>query len=148
MESQQSVSISVSTEERNWGAESWRAPKPEAGDDIICSEYGRIMDRTDFRSHWFMLVHARNGPYFLLVKHGGGEERFSLGHSNRFAHIFAKLDSDDRYRLLHTLFNVNHDAASLAAEITAKIYRKAFAEGKLKKRKLTGQDAVKVWIEQ
>lgn len=47
------------------------------------------------------------------------------------------------YSAAETTFTPNQNAA----RSTAHEYRTAFAEGRLKKRKRRGADAVKVWIE-
>lgn len=85
------------TDERNWGAEPERAPTPADGETIVFSEYGRIMDRTDYRSHWFMLVRGKHGGFYLLVKHGAGQERFQVAWNKRIASALEMLPSDDRY---------------------------------------------------
>jgi len=133
--------------EKNWGAEEWRQPKEHDGDTVLYSECGRVLDRVDYRSHWFKLVNGQYGGYALLVKHGGGEERVQLGYNKRIAAPFFNMDSDARYLLLYQFLSIYHDAKRAAEDATAKLYRTAFAEDRLKKRKQRGQDAVKVWIE-
>ena|SRR5687768_8755352 len=89
--------------ERNWGAEEWRAPELSDGDILIFSECGRIINRTDYRSHYYRVV-QRFSFYRLLVKHGGGTESFELGLTRHFpAESFATLPADDRYLLLNAL---------------------------------------------
>ena len=90
----------------NYGSEPWREPKPEEGDTVIFSEFGRVLDKTDCRSHWFMMVKVRIGGYNLLVKHGGGQERIELGYlhsyhrtgeTSRIIRAMEDMDTDARY---------------------------------------------------
>lgn len=132
---------------RNWGAEPERQPVPEEDDTVLYSECGRILNHVDCRSHSFKLV-KNHGQFFVLVRHGGGDERISLGYSYRqIDAIFAPLESDLRYWLLHSFMDLYHDTKRAAIDQTADKFRKAFVDGRLKKRKLPAQGAVKVWIE-
>jgi hypothetical protein len=56
---------------------------------------------------------------------------------------------DERACFFHclSLTDLHREAMTLGAEETAARYRRAFVEGRLKKRKLRGQDSMKVWIE-
>jgi hypothetical protein len=101
----------------------------------------------DYRSHHFRVVRNRVSCY-LLVKHGGGQERVRLDHSpTRVSQFFEPLDSTERYLLMHLLYSVHEDAKSNSERNTAGMYKQAFAEGRLKRRKRRGSNAVKVWIE-
>lgn len=131
----------------NWHLEPWRAPTLQPDDTLMFDEPGRIMRRTDFRSHWFRLVKPKYGFYTLLVHHGGGEERTVIGYSPQLVDALQALTSDDRYYMLHTLHKLWTAAVTAGAEKTAKTYRAAFAAGRLKKRKLPGRDECRIWIE-
>lgn len=142
--------------ERRYELEPWREPALADGDTSVYSEHGRILYPTAdhsagkgvcYRAYWMRLVKAQYGGYFLLVKHGGGEERFAIGHSRRIVDALADMDADNRFFLLHTMMKMHHEAARTAAEATAATYRKAHAAGTLRKRKVRGQDAFKVWID-
>ena len=148
----------METEERNWGAEAWRAPDLAEGDTLLYSECGRIIkagtyghgrNGIDYRSHYFRIVAGAHGSgCWLLVKHGGGQERIKLDYSaTRAAQFFEPFDSDARYLLMHMLFSVAREAADDERARTSARYKSAFVAGLLKKRKLRGQDAVKVWID-
>jgi hypothetical protein len=142
-------------EKRNWGDDPRRAPTLQDGDTMLYSECGRVIknsyghkDGIDYRSHYFTLVKREFGGVDLLVKHGGGEERFQLDYSKaRATQFFEPLDSTQRYLLMHLFYNVNSKAKQRATEETANRYRTAFAKGALKKRKVRGSDNVKVWID-
>lgn len=133
-------------DEKNWGAEPWRAPEVSKGDELIFSECGRILDHIDYRSHYFRVVKAEIGGYRLLVKHGGGQEEFGIGHGKRIVTALLVLDSDTRYFTLHEIYRVHVEAGRSAAETTAQKYREAFVNGTLVKRKIRGRDGYKVFF--
>ena len=144
--------MAVRTDE-NWGAEAWRAPDLDEGDTLLFDECGRVLrysnDReVDCRSHYFRVVRAKYGRTFLLVKHGGGQERVGLFLAQAvLLEGIGAMTSDQRYLLLHTMLNIAHDAARQAGTQAANRYCTAFVEGRLKKRKRPGQESYKVWIE-
>ena len=135
-----------------WHLDPRRAPTLQDGDELLYCEPGRIVTRasgsgTDCRSHWFRIV-KNGGMYSLLVQHGGGEQRVRLGYEYRNPRaIFDPLPSDARYWLMWILLEVHNAAQRAASAMAAQTYKQAFADGRLKKRKQRGQDAVKVWIE-
>lgn len=142
--------------ERRYELEPWREPTLDAGDTSIYSEHGRILYPSDdhspgkgtcYRAYWMRLVKAQYGGYYLTVKHGGGEERFNVGYPARIVKALAGMESDDRFFMLYTMMHMHHEAARAASEATAATYRKAFAEDRLRKRKIRGQAQVKIWIE-
>ena len=127
--------------------EAWREPSLKPGYTRVFSEHGRILGNTCYRSHWMALDKGEHGGYFLTVKHGGGEEHFQIAYSKRLVDALAALDSDARYFILHQFLRIKQDAERAAQDKTANDYKRAFAEGRLRKRKLRGQDAVKVWVD-
>jgi hypothetical protein len=136
--------------ERNWGAEPLRRPTIGELDTLVISEHGRVINNTDYRSHWFCIVSEKYGGYALLVKHGGGEERIALGYGYKMKPIIdgmEKLDGDTRYLIMHQLYDVHRDAR--LAESGK--YQRAFASGQLKKERVRGgtrtQARYRVWIE-
>ena len=139
----------------NYGSEPWREPTPDEGDTVIFSEFGRSLDNTNYKSHWFMLVSQRFGGYALLVKHGGGQERINLGYlcffrkgHPRIIDAMKVMDTDALYLMLYTFYDIHTDTRrSEQAKVTAEL-KTAFAEGRLKKRKVRGQAAYKVTVEQ
>ncbi len=130
--------------EHNWGAEEWRQPTAQEGDIILLSECGRVIKHSDtahwsvdYRSHWFKLVKAgKAGAYYILVKHGGGEERHELEfHADYLVRGIETLDSDGRYMAMHTLYSSISTARRNAERSTSSYYQIAFLEGRLKRRK-------------
>ena len=136
-------------EPENYGAEPWREPKPEESDTVIFTECGRVLDKTCYRAYWLMLVKCQYGGHALLVKHGGGEERINLFSAGRYRipESLSLLDSDARYLLLFQLYRIHTEARRSAEEKARAEMKQAFVEGRLKKRKVKGQNAYKVQIE-
>lgn len=136
-----------------WQTDPNRAPALHEHDELIYDEHGRIVYWTeerkpgggvDARSHWFRIV-RRYGGYYLLVRHGAGDERIDLGGWGNFRDMFDPLSPDARYSLMHKMLNIHHEAQQRARADIHALYRTAFAQGRLKKRKV--RDGVKVWIE-
>jgi len=117
--------------------EAWRQPTVLETDTLIFSEHGRITNKVDFRSHWLTLVKAQYGGYFLLVKHGGGEERISLGYDHvcNALEALGQLTEDQRYLILYCLYDAHKDAKREAQQETRSYFQLAFLEGRLKRRK-------------
>ncbi len=134
------------SEERNWGAEPEREPKPQPSQTPVYSEHGRILNNIDYRSHWFMVVKGYAG-HALLVSHGAGQEEYHFFSGKGLVQSLELLTSDQRYLVLHGLWNAYKDGRNHGANDTATEYRQAFIDGRLKKRKLPAQRMVKVWIE-
>ena len=140
-------------EKENYGAEKWRAPELKDGDRLIFDEPGRLLDNYDgragqycSRAYYFRVVAGEFGGLRLLVNHGGGQEDIPLG--GKFMGIepsLQQLNGEGRYRLLAAIYHVQEDQKQAARSETAAEYRRAFVEGRLKKRKV--KQGVKVWIE-
>jgi hypothetical protein len=140
------------------GAYSWdgksfstRQPCPPdlmEGDELLYDEPGRC-GGLDCHSHHFTLVKCtRYGTYDVVVRHGGGDERFSLGVTGRLlVPSFASLDSNGRYWLMHTLYSSRNEVQRATEGTEALRWRTAAAEKRIKTRKLRGRGLVKVWIE-
>lgn len=86
--------------------------------------------------------------YLLLIRHGSGQERIELGTTSRFLKdILPKLSEVEAFSVLFTVYKAYRKGKDVAASETATQYREAFASGRLKKRKIRGQDRCKIWIE-
>ena len=81
----------------------------------------------------------------LLVKHGAGSDRMRVSLPREFS--FEGMDSDTRYWLLNAIYHAYSHGERDGRAAESAHYRTAFAEGRLKKRKMPGRDAVKIWIE-
>lgn len=138
-------------DEIGWGG----APALQDGEEVLHDECGRCQPQVngtgsvDHHSHHFRLVRRAPGPYYLLVKHGGGEERVDLGYPHtRVAEILALLDSDARYLMLRALYQAHSDATREAREAEASRWKRAAATKSIRTRKVRGRDEVQVWIEE
>jgi hypothetical protein len=133
----------------------WRAPKIEMEEEIIFDEPGRVLPdkehganyNVDCRSHFFRVVKGPDRRYILCVRHGGGDERFTLDCNFRSISGLRSMSSDDRYWMLFLIAKLIGNARREGAEREGAKYRKAFSEGRLKKRKIRNSEASKVWIE-
>jgi hypothetical protein len=123
------------------------APPDLASDDtLIFDEAGRC-GGLDCHSHHFRVVKT-SVMYWILVRHGGGNERFNLPTTFRLSlPALQAMTSNERYWLLHTIYSTRRDGEQYGAGRMDERYRAAFAEGRLKKRKMPGRAAFKIWIE-
>ncbi len=124
-------------------------PNPPAlkdGDELLYDEPGRC-GGLDCHAYHFRLVKSRYG-YDVLTRHGGGDERFSLGSFGKLvAPSFTTMDSNARYWLLHALYSTRSEAQRSAEDAVSSRWRQAAAEKRIKTRKRRGTGMVKVWIE-
>lgn len=129
--------------------DAWRLPTLDPTDTAIFTEPGRVIGNVDHTSHAFRLVRPAYGPLHLFVKHGGGEERIPLAYNSMMPSVasLAAMPADDRYLTLRLLHSIHREAARRTREAESTLYRRAFCEGRLKKRKLPSKHAWKVWIE-
>jgi hypothetical protein len=123
-------------------------------DKLLFDECGRCSPQIngrgsiDYHAFHFRFVESRYGEYFLLVRHGCGDERIGMGYvSTRLAELLAPMDSDARYLMLHALYDTHRDATRQAQEKEAHRWSEATVEGRVKTRKVRGQNKVKIWIE-
>lgn len=84
---------------------------------------------------------------YVLVRHGGGDERFRLHDTQLLRETMAAMDTNTRYFLLHALYYASNDGAKQARESERKRWAMAACEKRIKTKKLRGSNSVKVWIE-
>ena len=111
---------------------------------------GFVEGNVTYESHRFWLHFygkARMGGALIVVNHGGGWEVW--GADYRLAETLARYGDDTRglFHLCWVLREISEEAEKAGAAKASQRYRKAFVDGRLKKRKMPGRDAVKVWIE-
>lgn len=124
-----------------------RQPNPPDmmdGDDLLYDGAGRCGGGTDSHCHHFRLV-KRYGQYCLLVRHGGGDERISLGSRVNGINSILAGNESQRYWALQMLYHAIKDAARSAREAESSRWIKAAAEKRVRTRKC--RDRVKAWIE-
>lgn len=102
-------------------------------------------------SHVYTLYTDDMQGLAVRVNHGGGTFWLTTIHGQT-AGLFIRnhlhyLKDAALWELLDLLFEAYRDGRNAGNEATETEYRTAFAAGRLKKRKVRGQSAVKVWIE-
>jgi len=138
----------------SWDGKSFmtREPAPPdlaEGDQLLYDEPGRC-GGLDCHSHHFRIVKADMGRHYLLVRHGGGDERItlcSIGDLVIKGRTLDTMDSNARYWWMYLLFSVQREAASKAREAANKVWQQAAVAKRIKTRKNRGANTVKVWIE-
>jgi hypothetical protein len=131
---------------KGYSTRSVNPPDLKDGDQLLYDEPGRC-GGLDSHSHHIRLVKNRS-DYVIRVRHGGGDEAVALSCAMRLAiDGLAALDSNARYWLLLSILSAVRDSQHTAEDKTADKYRKAFVDGRLKKRRLPRSGVVKVWIE-
>jgi hypothetical protein len=121
-------------------------PALGADDVLIHDEPGRC-GGIDSHCHHYRLV-KRYSSYYLLVRHGGGDERVSLSlYGNGMKEMIAALDSNARYWLLNELYSVHSHAERRGREEEDYRWRKAAADKRIKTRSYPKRGTIKVWIE-
>lgn len=117
------------------------------GDTLLHDEPGRCYKGSDSHSYHLILVKEKYAGNALLVRHGGGDERISLGYSTHFAEMCEGMNSEERYKFLIRLYHFHYDARKKSASETDAKWRQAAADKRIKTKKNRGLDSVKVWIE-
>lgn len=121
-------------------------PTIQDGDTILFDEPGRCGGLDSHHLHC-MLVKARFGGLYILVRHGCGDERIQLSpYANLTKESLAAMDSSARYWMLATLWSAYRDGADEAQKKESATWRKAAAEKRIKTRKYPTK-GIKVWIE-
>lgn len=130
---------------KRFGVRPPNPPELQEGDVLLYDEPGRCGGGTDSHCHHFRLVKNHFGFVYLLVRHGGGDERISLGSTRNGLKTLVALDSGERYWMLQMLYHVQADAARAARQKECEKWSNAAAEKRIKTRRL--KDRVRVTIE-
>jgi len=86
----------------------------------------------------------RHANYYLLVRHGGGDERIPLFKPEVDA--MKGLDSTSCYWIMGAIYHANAEGKRNARQAADLQWRTAAAEKRIKTRKLRGAEGIKVWI--
>jgi hypothetical protein len=123
----------------------YRANPPELGegDSLLYDEPGRCGGQ-DSHSYHYRVV-QKLGTLYLLVRHGGGDERVRLSNGKVLL-MGLELLGTSRYWTLNAIYHAHADGASDARQQEAAKWRKAAAEKRIRTRKLRGRDTVDVRI--
>lgn len=117
-------------------------PALSDGETLVRDEPGRC-GGLDSHCHHYCLT-MRHANYYLLVRHGGGDERIPL--FNPEADAMKGLDSTSCYWIMSAIYHANAEGKRIARQAADLHWRRAAAEKRIKTRKLRGAKGVKVWI--
>jgi hypothetical protein len=114
-------------------------------EELLHDEPGRCGGLDSHCHHYRIVKHFYS--HYLVVRHGGGDERFRLCTTPLFLESLNALDSNSRYWMLNALFCAGSDGERKGRETANARWKNAAAEKRIKTRKLPSQGIVKVWIE-
>lgn len=117
-------------------------PELSDGETLVRDEPGRC-GGLDSHCHHYCLT-MRHANYYLLVRHGGGDERIPLFKPEVDA--IKGLDSTSCYWIMGAIYHANAEGKRNARQAADLQWRTAAAEKRIKTRKLRGAEGVKVWI--
>jgi hypothetical protein len=127
-----------------------RPPVLLDGEELIYDEPGRCGGQ-DSHCHHFRLV-KRHGDYVVVVRHGGGEERFRIAShrpgATPLVESMERMDSNGRYWSLHLLYYSMAEAALTAQEQERMRWTAAAAEKRIKLRRRNGGIRVDIMPQQ
>lgn len=120
-------------------------PEMQSGDVLLYDEPGRC---GGVDSHHMDCRLVDNCGLYLLVRHGGGEERIHVSSTrSALKAAFEAMDSNARYWVFAAIQGAHSDGADEAQKKESTRWRTAAAQKRIKTQKQRGRDAVKVWIE-
>jgi hypothetical protein len=119
---------------------------PELADDdmLLYDEPGRC-GGLDSHSYHYRLVRSHSSVC-LLVRHGGGDERFRLSCTNSLLDALKVMGTTVRYWMFNTIYHARSDAGRESREREAMHWRTAAAEKRIRTRRKPGESTVRVWI--
>lgn len=120
-------------------------PDLQDGDVLLFDEPGRCGGSDSHAYHFRVTVDC--GRVFLLVRHGGGDERMEFGWKKTTLPALESLDSNARYWLLCAAYHGMKDRVEKAVEDVEYKWRSAAAEKRIKTRKQPRRGFIKVWID-
>jgi len=103
-------------------------------------------------SYKYSLYSYSSGGYAIKMTHGGGTRWLTTIHGSTTAlfirNNIGRFDAFQLWELFHMMFDLYEDGMGNSSRIVSDMYTKAFAEGRLKKRKVREHSEYKIWIEQ
>ena len=118
-------------------------PDLQDGDVLLYDEPGRC-GGIDSHAHHFRVVNDR-GAFYLLVRHGGGDERHRFGWGKTaLSRALESLDSNGRYWLLCAAYHAISEAASNARHSEHSRWTHAVAEKRVKVSRRRGVCRVEI----
>jgi hypothetical protein len=123
-----------------------KPPELKEDETLLYDEPGRC-GGLDSHSFHYRLV-SRFSSVYLVVRHGGGDERFRLSSTTTLLETLTAMGSTARYWVFNALYHAHSYAKREGREGEAMRWRQAAAEKRIRTRKNRGENTVKVWIEQ
>lgn len=85
--------------------------------------------------------------YYLLVRHGGGQEKIRLSTAIKtMLGALQKMTDVEAFSVLFSIYDAHKRSARESADKTARHWLKAATENRIKRRKVRNQNRIKVWI--
>lgn len=118
-----------------------------SGNNVLLEEKGRVIGEVDYNCYTLKLVRDM-GFHHLYVTHGAGEEKISLIHvKEQVIKNILNMDPDTRFLTLFAFYDIAKSEFQKGFNKAEVIYQRAAAEGRLKTRKVRGENRVRVWVE-
>jgi len=114
-------------------------------DRLVFDEPGRCGHGLDSHAFHYRLVY--HCGFALLIRHGGGDERIRISHTEELIAAMTAMDSSARYWIFNAIFHAHDEARENGRDRERATWQQAAAEHRIKTRKLPKQGIVKVWIE-
>lgn len=134
----------------NWGREQWRAPSIEASETVLAELPGRVIPGgvtgggVCYRSYYLrvLMVEGREDAVLIRVKHGAGEEVFTI--PTRLLNFLWLMDDDEQYMHVYSLYRVLSDLRLNAGREVGKKWQRAIIEKRVRIRRKRGQKSVEI----
>lgn len=110
------------------------------GDTLLFDEPGRCGGIDSHCHHYRVVRHG--GTVWLLVRHGGGDQRIRMSNGSKFVEGIANVDSDIRYWLLNAMYHAQHDAMYLARQDERQKWQMAAVDKRIRVRRRNGSKYV------
>lgn len=124
---------------------------------------GLVINGVTYESHHITLYVARPGEMknpaapdslydlkiYVRMRHGGGTFFYEIDSHLVRSVIDSWLALDDAalYAMLYSFIDINDESRTTGAHLASHRLKKAFVEGRLKKRKQRGANSYEVWVE-
>lgn len=126
----------------DWGLNPARAPVTQPTDVVIARLPGRVLNKIDYRSHYFVvtadLVQQRTHIY---VAHGAGQESFQISPYVLRALPFLPTEKE-QYLLVHGVYSAVSSFSRSAAVRTRWELEDAYLSGRMRKHTVDGKTSM------
>ena len=130
----------------------FRAPpvKVEEGEQLFFDEPGRVYYNADLScdvdmgSFYFRVIRREFGGVILRCKSGLGVTEIRLGINDRVIVALSSMDSHSRFIMLMEMRDLHNRAVEVTTNTVETTWQRAAAEGRIKTRKVRGENKVRV----